>query len=219
MKMKYTFLLLLATITTISALEDDRDSMDIPLEVENLKKRIDSLEVQLEKQSMNSFNRNPIISGEYLNWGKGVTIWGEYPYPSIDVGYTFKIANNMVRLGVFVGYDYRLGIYNEQNELPNVSRHFLHFKVMAGSPVFFNLMSFSGAVAQLYFLDQQYKDGRKQALSCSKANVDFECWIYPNLVLSFGLNVYIYEIDTTTVNRKFITSDTFKVGFKYYFGT
>ncbi len=225
--MKYHFLIILILLVTSSeAFKEANDSLKTDSELTELKARIDSLEIALEKFNIEMLERNPIISGKYLSWGKGLTFTIEYPIASFDVGYTFKIIKGTTRLGVSTGYNYRHGIDEEKNNLSGMSKHFAHLKLMAGTPVFFNLMSVSAGVSQLYALDENDINDEKSILTCTKFNFDFEFWIQPELMLFLGLNTYLYDLitenDDNTLwgdNLKNYNSDTFKVGIRYYLGS
>lgn len=225
--MKYSIILLLILLASSSeAFKEANDSLKSDSELTELKARIDSLEIALEKFNIEMLERNPIISGKYLSWGKGLTFTLEYPIASIDIGYTFKIFRGTTRLGVSTGYNYRHGIDEEKNSLSGMSKHFAHLKLMAGTPVFFNLMSVSAGVSQLYALDDNDIDDEKSILTCTKLNFDFEFWIQPELMLFLGLNTYLYDLITESNentlwsdNIKEYNSDTFKVGIRYYLGS
>lgn len=223
--MKYALIVILTLLTSSTyAFKETNDTTSTDSEIENLKAKVDSLEIALEKFNIEMLERNPIISGKYISWGKGLTFTVEYPIASIDIGYTFKIFRGTTRLGISTGYNYRHGIDEEKTGLSGMSKHFAHLKLMAGTPVFFNLMSISAGVSQLYALDDHSISDEKSILTCTKLNFDFEFWIQPELMLFFGLNTFLYDLiaeNDTDLNYDIgdYNSDTFKVGVRYYLGS
>lgn len=223
--MKKTILLLLL-VFSVQAFQESNDTTQTNNEITKLKEKVDSLEIALEKFSMEMLERNPIISGKYLTWGKGLTFGIEYPIPSVDIGYTLKLIRGTTRLGFSVGYDYRHGIDEEKNELSGFNKHFGHIKFMVGSPVFFNLMSISAGLSQLYAIDNHLDNTSSTYLTCTRLNFDFEFWVQPNFIIFLGLNTYLYDLnakDDFTENqlsaKDNFNSDTFKVGVRYYLGS
>lgn len=222
---KIILVILVLMLGKAQAFKEVGENTDSLSEVQSLKDKIDSLEIKIEKFQMEMLENNPVLSGKYLSWGKGLTFTFEYPYASVDVGYTFKIIKSTTRLGISLGYDYRHGIDEEKTNLNGYSQHFGHLKLSLGTPVFFNLMSVSAGVAQLYAFDKKKVDGESTILTCTKLNFDFEFWVMPELNLFLGLNTYLYDLfnqdngsDLITKNSKF-NSDTFKVGIRYYLGS
>lgn len=222
---KIILVILVLVLGKAQAFKDISNTADSLSEIQSLKNKIDSLEIKIEKFQMEMLESNPVLSGKYLSWGRGLTFTIEYPYASIDVGYTFKIIKGTTRLGISLGYDYRHGIDEEKTNLNGYSQHFGHLKLSLGTPVFFNLMSVSAGVAQLYAFDKKEVEGKSTILTCTKLNFDFEFWVMPELNLFLGLNTYLYDLFNQESGSFFVkkdskfNSDTFKVGVRYYLGS
>lgn len=193
---------------------NDTSSQEIDT-VALLMERMSELELELDELKRES-TRNPISSGTYKSWGKGLTIAGEYPYLSAELGYTFKVAKEQVRLGIFGGYALRPKSISEwPDSLSDMSRHNVFWKVMVGTPVFFNLMSFSGSVGQFYVPGSTsdcfaradsvsgevwvYETG--DFLYATQLSANAECWISPKMNIFVGINVHFNKYDKTIVSE------------------
>ncbi len=181
-----------------------------------LMERVSQLEVELDEVKRES-TQNPISSGTYKKWGKGLTIAVEYPYLSAELGYTFKVAKEQVRLGLSGGYALRPNSISEwPDSLSNESRHNIFWKVMVGTPVFFNLMSFSGSIGQLYVPGSSASsfaaigDSTNGDISVYETNdllyatqlgANAECWISPKMNIYVGINVHFNQYKKSVIYK------------------
>lgn len=172
-----------------------------------LMERVTLLELELDEMKRQSV-RNPISSRAYKNWGEGLTIAVEYPYLSAELGYTFKIIKKQVRLGFSYGYAMRPDNFSGwPAEYSGLGKHNTYWKILVGSPVFFNLMSFSGSISQLYWFDRWTADTSYTAeysnsdggvwigyesigdVSTTVLSANAEFWVSPKVHIYFGINV------------------------------
>ena len=214
--MKKIFALILFLFVNASGFKlIDSSTINAP-EWAEIKNRMDSLEVLLEKLSRESATKNPIVSGEYAQWGSGLTVGVEYPMPSVEFGYTFQIVKQSARMGILAGYRYRVGIEDEKSWDLELAKQYFHLKFTLSSPVFLNLMSVSGSVAQMYSLDSFF-DNNTTSATCTNLGFDFEFWIRKNVNLFFGLNTFLYKAyPENSYSELSFTSDSFKIGVRYF---
>ena len=147
------------------------------MKFEEIKKRMDSLEVKLEKIYINQADNNPYATGETLDWGNGwnfsVLVGGPAHFWDVDIGYNFKInKSNFLTTKQFIANPkgFRLGFYQETINIADDYNTYLatgygfQGKVLYFSPVLLNFISFATYFKLAYLLpgpnDLDLKDSR-----------------------------------------------------------
>jgi hypothetical protein len=177
-------------------------------EIARLSSRIDSLEARLEGQQIQIVESNPLKSGNYLQWGKGLTLAATKSEQRItcDAGYTF-LTPKSYRLGIAGGFD---GILGADDDFPYFD---FYGKVTCGTPVLINFISINGYFRTHFYPKDAQRNGFHTAGGLS-LGAELEFWFRPTFCYTFGGSITTMRERTSMTFLKL--SEINFIGFKYY---
>ncbi len=183
---------------------------DAGAECAELRARLDSLEVKIEKIIMENVDANPYATGETLGWGTGWTtsvLTAAANQWTIEVGYMFGFpgwtppweqkyidSRRAYRLGVSAGFEYfrREGLLHKDNGDPYYAHgQALALKLTWGTPVLLNFISGTAFLRGLWILpDYDAADkGRDESIGGAGMGSTIEFWIARDKCLTVGFKL------------------------------
>jgi len=170
-----------------------------------LQQRIDSLEIKLEQIYNHQLKNSPYTYGKAVNWGKGLylgTMVGTQYSFNLEMGYMWKFSSSPFSgfsrdyIGKEKSYRFGVGlgvqmfddepVHKNDAVFYRSSGYGPYMKLMFGSPVLFNFISFSGHIKGMYTIPEED----------SKHNISRERWIF-----GFGndLEFWLTEDECVTI--------------------